>query len=706
MLLAAGLTAGAQRSNIWYFGATAGLDFNAVTAANPLPVSLENSAMQADEGCSSICDNNGAILFYTNGVNIYNKRHLLMVNGDNIGGNISAFQSSVIIPFPGDPDKYYVFTADAFEDAFLIGYRYSIVDMTGDNGNGVVTTKNIPLWAPGTERLTATRHANGTDVWVITNDFNSNTFRAWLINCNGLQPAPVVSQAGDVLDAYDVINVGALRVSPDGKHLCQTHFADINVPGSSSPYDYFQLFDFNAQTGALSNPQKIYIAGSRFVNAEFSSNSRLLYVTHNGEVDQFDITQPTTAGIINSKQSFTASGNIFGIQLGPDKKIYLSPGGYTIDVIANPDAAGAACQYQKKQLVLTRNAKLAFPSFISDVAADPFNNFTYTITDSCTGTVQFNATSNLSGAINYAWDFGDGQFSNLQNPVHTFNPPKQSYTVKLVISSALGCGVINRSKTFIPSGIVGKPAFQGYGGCDSGYIRVENRSPLAPGSNVVYEWDFGDGFVTTAPNPKHFYTQAGIYPIKLRMLTTTPCLNDSMTQFADMQTMNGSVTITPDKTIFLGQSIVLSATGPGNQFAWSPATSLSNANISNPIASPASDITYTVKISNAVGCFVERSVSIKVVDLDGVYVPTGFTPNGDGNNDLLKPLFGTKYQLLEFSIYNRWGQHLFTTATTGAGWDGSFGGKKADQDVYVWVLKVKDSTGKLIERKGTVVLIR
>ncbi|MBK8952990.1 MAG: hypothetical protein IPM85_12635 [Chitinophagaceae bacterium] len=179
------LTLNAQKNNIWYFGAQSGLDFNTGPGVPAIPVATGNSAMIADEGCSSICDNNGRLLFYTNGVNVYNRNHVLMLNGSSIGGNISAFQSSLIVPYPGNPNLYYIFTADAIENSYANGYRYSVVDMSGDNGNGAVTSKNGLLSAPGTERLAACRHANGADVWVITNDDSSNTFRTWLVSCSG-----------------------------------------------------------------------------------------------------------------------------------------------------------------------------------------------------------------------------------------------------------------------------------------------------------------------------------------------------------------------------------------------------------------------------------------------------------------------------------------------------------------------------------------
>ena len=173
-----------------------------------------------------------------------------------------------------------------------------------------------------------------------------------------------------------------------------------------------------------------------------------------------------------------------------------------------------------------------------------------------------------------------------------------------------------------------------------------------------------------------------------------------------MGNLSGAVTISPDQTIFSGQKVQLFASGPGTIYEWTPAAGLNYSRISNPKASPTATTTYKVKISNNIGCFVEKTVKVTVMELDDIYIPTGFTPNDDGKNDLLIPLMATKYSLKEFSVYNRWGQRVYTTATTGEGWNGKQNGIVNDSGVYIWILKAADEAGKLIEKKGTVVLIQ
>jgi hypothetical protein len=207
----------AQLTNIWYFGGQAGISFNP-QAGSSIPYPISSSAMLASEGTATICDGNGQILFYSNGETVYNKIHQVMLNGTGLLGHNSSFQGVLIVPVPNNDSIYYIFTADAFERNYANGYRYSIVNIKRDNGRGEVIPKNNLLYGPSTERLTAARHANGIDIWIITNDLNSNIFRAYLVNCTGLQTAPVTSTVGDVLNVHSDMPFGAMKISPDGKY--------------------------------------------------------------------------------------------------------------------------------------------------------------------------------------------------------------------------------------------------------------------------------------------------------------------------------------------------------------------------------------------------------------------------------------------------------------------------------------------------------
>jgi gliding motility-associated-like protein len=272
------------------------------------------------------------------------------------------------------------------------------------------------------------------------------------------------------------------------------------------------------------------------------------------------------------------------------------------------------------------------------------------------------------------------------------------------ISSALTCGSIKSAQTIKPSGITTKIDFDFVANCDSGYVRFINKYPSLQGSSGQYSWDFGDGTTAITINPVHKYSQPGIYPVKLKLTTTASCLDDSVTKSVSMPQL--PITISGDQSIYTGQKIQLFVDGPGTTFQWIPSAGLSNPTVAKPVASPNQDITYTAKVTNKNGCSGEGTVHITVTDLDGIFVPTAFTPNNDGKNDDIKPVFGRKFTLKEFSIYSRWGERIFTTSTGDNGWNGKRDGIEQNSGVYAWILKYVDDKGRTTERKGTLVLVR
>lgn len=161
-----------------------------------------------------------------------------------------------------------------------------------------------------------------------------------------------------------------------------------------------------------------------------------------------------------------------------------------------------------------------------------------------------------------------------------------------------------------------------------------------------------------------------------------------------------------DTSVVLDQPLQLNATGSIN-YAWTPTTWLNNTVISNPIALPQNDIEYVVRVSNDIGCFDTDSIRVHVFKLKpDLYVPNAFTPNGDGNNDIFKPIPIGMKSVDIFRVYNRWGQLLYSGTGNGAGWDGTFGGKGQETATYVWYAEGVDYLNNKIKRKGTVVLIR
>ena len=178
------------------------------------------------------------------------------------------------------------------------------------------------------------------------------------------------------------------------------------------------------------------------------------------------------------------------------------------------------------------------------------------------------------------------------------------------------------------------------------------------------------------------------------------------------------ITVTPpiqvfagaDSFIAVGQAIQLQGMDLGgsgaNIYNWSPATGLSDPAIANPIATLNSDMTYTLTLSTAEGCQGTDQVTIKVYDTPEIYVPSGFTPNGDGLNDVLRAIPVGMKQFKYFRVFNRWGQQVFAASNPALGWDGKVSGVKQNTGTFVWIAEGVDYRGNPVVRKGVSTLIR
>jgi len=161
-----------------------------------------------------------------------------------------------------------------------------------------------------------------------------------------------------------------------------------------------------------------------------------------------------------------------------------------------------------------------------------------------------------------------------------------------------------------------------------------------------------------------------------------------------------------DTSVVLGQPLQLQA-GGGTSYLWTPSTWLNDANISNPVALPLDNIEYVVKVSNSIGCSNNDSIRVKVYKISAdILVPSGFSPNGDGINDIFRPIPIGMRSIDLFRVYNRWGQLLFSASDGNSGWDGNFGGRPQESATYVWYAEGTDYKGAKLKRKGYVVLIR
>jgi gliding motility-associated-like protein len=200
----------------------------------------------------------------------------------------------------------------------------------------------------------------------------------------------------------------------------------------------------------------------------------------------------------------------------------------------------------------------------------------------------------------------------------------------------------------------------------------------------------------------------------------------SLTYALNVMGANGCVSIEPavvmvdvttpvvfagnDTAVLIGQTLQLNAVDIDNSgftnFQWSPAIGLDNPSIQDPVATITGDITYTVTASTPTGCTATASIKIVGVTVSDIVVPNAFTPNGDGHNDVLRVhLIGIK-DFKYFRVFNRWGEQVFSSANEGVGWDGTVGGNAQPMGTYVWMALGFDFSGRAVERRGTVILVR
>ena len=164
-----------------------------------------------------------------------------------------------------------------------------------------------------------------------------------------------------------------------------------------------------------------------------------------------------------------------------------------------------------------------------------------------------------------------------------------------------------------------------------------------------------------------------------------------------------------DTAVVVGQSLQLNANG-GESYNWLPPTGLSNASVANPVGQydgSIDSIRYRVTVRDAIGCTDEATVTVKIFKSNPkVFVPSAFTPNSDGKNDVLRPIAVGLSKILYFRVYNRWGQMVFETTVNGKGWDGKVKGLLQGSETYAWIVKGEDFLGKTVFEKGTTTLIR
>jgi hypothetical protein len=334
----------------WFFGQNAGISFLPIISGGT-PITVSGSVV-SQEGVSSISNEEGNLLFYTNGETVYTSGNTVMVNGTGLSSSGTSTQSCIIVPKP-ESNKYYIFTTDY--DGSPNGFEYSIVNMELQGGDGEVETKNIKLINnPITEKVTACNHSDD-GYWVITHTSGDSTYYSYRLSSSGLT-GPITTSIGTTHSTAR----GYMKTSPNGEKLISLLYDE----------DTIDIFDFDSSGGTLSN--FLTITGMTFdvgpYGLEFSSDSSKFYVSEGAgeKVYQFDLSYTAGTDIMNNViEVGNVSGSSLGaLQMGPDERIYVADyNSSNLHIIHRPNGLGVQCNFQQSGFSLTTSAVTGTSSF-------------------------------------------------------------------------------------------------------------------------------------------------------------------------------------------------------------------------------------------------------------------------------------------------------------------------------------------------------
>jgi gliding motility-associated-like protein len=678
LLMVVNTAMGQGEDKIWTFGHHNGLNFN-----NNPPTFFQSSNTSI-EGCASICDAAGNLLFYSNGNDVWTATGVVMPNGTGILGNGSAgfapcssAQGAAIVRSLSNPNQYYLFTLDASEQMNPPNYpgylRYSVIDMTLNGGAGDVVAgqKNIMLDTGMCEQMVITKGA-GCYYWLLAHRNDSNLYRAFKIDAAGIHPgisSPGIGMGG--------LGAGQLKVSPDG-----TKIANANSFMSTA----IELGNFNNATGVVSGVFLIDpVINSVRLGCCFSPDNSKLYITNmtpTSDVVQYDLAAfPNAAAITASKTIIQNNYQFSYLRNGPDGKIYVAiyQNHPFLSVINNPNNAGATCNF-----VLNGLAQPAWAAFA--VAGGPYGhglgsdvvaglNTDTTVNNTLDTVLCFEETLQVtapSGYADYLWNDG---VSGPSRPITADGTYwVYSYESCAIMVDSFKVKFINLDADLGPDTAI----------CNNSTLLLDATSPGAG-----YLWQDG------STNPTFTVTQAGSYNVRLtkdNCITADTIIISMFEPYLDI--------LENDTTICNDEQLTLHATAaPISNYLWNNGSTAPELAV-NQAGS------YWVTATNACGTFTD-SITIETENCDcRSFIPNAFSPNGDEINDVFSIRTNCQATNFTMSIYNRYGQRVFITKSPDGKWDGTFNGEKMDVGTYFYYVKFKGPRGDDFERKGDLVLLR
>lgn len=641
------------------------------------------------------------------------------------------------------------------------GYRY-IPNGTSSLFSRVELYKNNSLVATGTVADLGNGELEATFPNVCqTEDSMSYVVKAYYRQCNN--PA-VETEGSDTMIVYKTLNPLNLNVT---SALCPGTVANITVTSPVAANIEYSIDGTNWQSSNSFTPAPgNYTVTARLVGSqctgtttatilptpEFFANGSAVHLRCNNQPTGQVIFSPKGP---NAPYQFSAdggityqSGNVFtGLLAGTYKFKIKSSTGCIIDttlIVTQPPpvAASAApfvkasCANNDGELIITASGGTPFYNYSLDgvnyqtlnsfagLASGTYSNLAVKDANGCVQTC--NATTILVNDQMFLTMPGDTTIC-AEKPLQLIPATNLlTNTYKWSPSTALNFDNI-KSPIATPSDTTVYFLTAQWGICSrtaSTRVNVLRKPMPNAGKDTIVCFNSPallNGSISNTSGPvKYYWWPSSVTPVNTLQVSVLPdstqlyalLVNDNYgCHFAVGDTVR--VTVRPKVVAFAGNDTIavyglaqqLSGTG-GVNYSWSPAGSLNNPYSPNPVATLYSDTRLFLQVSNDIGCSASDDVLIKVYDGPTYYIPNAFTPNGDGINDRFTPIpvgiASTQY----FRVYDRFGQLVFSGTDFLKGWDGKYKGNIATTGTYVWMIKGIDRNGKVIERKGTVLLLQ
>jgi gliding motility-associated-like protein len=571
--------------------------------------------------------------------------------------------------------------------------------VTGGAGTGTWSTSGDGTFTPDNVTLNATYNPGPNDSLTGNVMLVLTATQACLANTDTLvvtiTPAPVVNAGNDQticggngvqLSGSVTVASGAMwTTSGDGTFMPNDSTLNaMYVPGpndiSSGIAILWLTSTGNGLCNAVMDSMSITIGGSPVAAI---SNTNLC----NGVQAAFNDASTTPTGTIVSWQWDVDNGNVFSTQ--NISYTFNTTGVHTVQLVV---ANNAGCTDTLIQNVYVNTVPTASFASISNCNSD---------------SVLFNDLSTIgSGTITgWSWNFGDSATSILQNPSHSYDSTGV-YLVTLTVTSDSGCVSV-----FSDTILTNDPAVASFTSTTNCSLTVafNNGSTTAANDSITsWTWSFGDSNTSTQQSPSHTYAASGTYTVTLIINTAAGC-SDTMTapvtvDVPPVAAFSGAGTYTTGQPVtFTDQSTNATA------WYWDFGDNAGTSFQQDTTYSYTTAGTYLVMltVSNAAGCMDTIVGNVVITEMQGgvVAVPSAFTPNGDGVNDVLF-VRGGPFTELEFRIFNEWGNQIFMATDQSQGWDGTRSGTAQPAGTYIYTIIGRTLSGEEVKMSGDVTIIR